>query len=257
MKWTPELRDRLASEYVLGTLRGPARRHFEGRLRTDRELKSCVTAWESHLTPLAERVAPIEPPKRVWANIEQRIGTATATSAKAEVAQGPLGDIGKLAGQLAFWRRFSFAAGGLASFLLVTMFVFYGLRPGGTANTDPMPMMTAVLEEEGEARMMVKQMRPGYMTVHMIKPWQPAPNMSKELWVVTKDGKAKSLGLLENDGDTRISMADLDRYLEQGAIIALSKEPLGGSKTGQPSMVFCKGVIARMPPKPAKAQQPI
>jgi anti-sigma-K factor RskA len=243
MKMTPELRSRLASEYVLGTLRGGARRRFEDLLRADQALRASVTEWEQHLTPLAESLPAVAPPARVWAKIEQRIGPRAAPPSEEKTV-----GVEKLARKLAFWQRFSFATGALAGTTMLIVFTAIMLRPIGIS--DPMPMMTAVLEEEGEARMLVKQMKPGYMTVHMIKPWKPMPNVSKELWVVSKDGTAKSLGLIDDFKDTNISMADLDRYLEQGAVIAISKEPPGGSPTGQPTgMVFCKGVIARMPHK--------
>lgn len=249
MKMTPELRSRLASEYVLGTLRGGARRRFEDLMRADQALRTSVAEWEQHLTPLAESLPAIEPPARVWAKIEQRIGPRTVPQIEEKTS-----GVEKLARRLAFWQRFSFATGALASVMLLALFAATLLRPTGTV--DPMPMMTAVLEEEGEARMMAKQMKPGYLTVHMIKPWKPMPNISKELWVVSKDGKAKSLGVIDDHKDTQIAMADLDRYLEQGAVLALSKEPLGGSPTGQPTgMVFCKGVIARMPQASAKTER--
>ena len=55
----PQLRDKLASEYVLGTLRGRARARFESVMRYDPSLRSLVTAWENRLTPLAGAAAEI------------------------------------------------------------------------------------------------------------------------------------------------------------------------------------------------------
>jgi anti-sigma-K factor RskA len=40
-----ELADRLAAEYVLGTLRGAARRRFEQLLPAHRELADAVARW--------------------------------------------------------------------------------------------------------------------------------------------------------------------------------------------------------------------
>src|SRR5712672_1523838 len=68
--------DRLAAEYVLGTLRGRARRRFE-RWRASSELvaRSCG-AWEQRLAPLAERLRPMRPPPEALRRIQQRLGLA-------------------------------------------------------------------------------------------------------------------------------------------------------------------------------------
>ena len=49
----PELADRLASGYVLGTLRGPARRRFEALLPAHAMLRGAVRDWQDRLMPLA------------------------------------------------------------------------------------------------------------------------------------------------------------------------------------------------------------
>ena len=62
----PQLRDKLAAEYVLGTLRGRARARFESLLRYDPALRRTVADWEARVTPLAAAASEITPPPRVW-----------------------------------------------------------------------------------------------------------------------------------------------------------------------------------------------
>ena len=51
----PELQQRLAAEYVLGTLRGRARARFQEWLRRDAALRRVVEAWEArHFPRLAQ-----------------------------------------------------------------------------------------------------------------------------------------------------------------------------------------------------------
>ena len=69
----PELRERLAAEYALGTLRGRARERLQHWLRDDTELAAEVARWEARLAPLAGAVQPVAPPARVWAKIERRL----------------------------------------------------------------------------------------------------------------------------------------------------------------------------------------
>jgi len=67
-----ELVDRVAGEYVLGTLRGRARQHFE-RWLVSPQVKAMVTSWEARLVafePPSQRVAP---PDDAWQEIERRL----------------------------------------------------------------------------------------------------------------------------------------------------------------------------------------
>ncbi len=246
----PELISRLASEYVLGTLRGGARRRFVQMMQHDAALREAVATWEAHLTPLAERLKPIAPPKRVWNNIESRINSGTparATQPRAHVtAETP--ETGGFWSNLTFWRGLGLAGTSLAAVLLA-----FTLRTSPVANTEP--MMLAVLEDQGEARMIVEQPKSGYLMVKMVKPWVGGEDKSMELWVLPKDGAPRSLGLLNDIGDTKLAKPDMDIRLTDGTVFALSKEPRGGSPTGAPTgMVLCKGVIARMPAKNTTAR---
>ena len=113
----PELRQRLAAEYALGTLRGLARRRFERVLASDPALREQVQDWELRLNLLAESAPAVAPPPRVWRRIEQRLGPAP-------------GREGLLSGwwnSLGFWRGASLLAAGAAAALAI----FIALRPPG------------------------------------------------------------------------------------------------------------------------------
>ena len=70
------LQDRLAAEYVLGNLRGAARRRLATLLRGQPRLHDKVTQWEERLFPALLRAPPVPPPPRVWRAIAQRIAPA-------------------------------------------------------------------------------------------------------------------------------------------------------------------------------------
>ena len=57
-----ELLDRLAAEYVLGTLRGRARRRFESWLVSP-QVGALVKAWENRLAGLEPNLQIVPPPE--------------------------------------------------------------------------------------------------------------------------------------------------------------------------------------------------
>jgi anti-sigma-K factor RskA len=85
----PALADRLAAEYVLGTLRGPARRRLRSLLPAHPTLRRAVTRWRLRLMPLSISVPAVEPGPAVWAGIERRVFGASLPAARPEAAGSP------------------------------------------------------------------------------------------------------------------------------------------------------------------------
>ena len=226
MRLSPDAAEALAAEYALGTLRGRARHRFEALARSDRALAQILRRWEEALTPLAERIPPVEPPKRVWAEIEARTAPREKTS-------GFWSSVG-------FWRSFGLVAGGLASVLVAAFLWLHGAPRGD-------PLFVAVLTApDSVPRMVVSMHQPDLLRVRMVKPWSGMEGRSLELWAVPKDGAPRSLGLVPNAmGDTMIRVAPSDPRVQGANALAVSMEPPGGSPTGQPTgALVCSGMIA-------------
>ena len=70
---------------------------------------------------------------------------------------------------------------------------------------------------------------------------------SHELWVIPADGKPRSLGILGTSKQAHMQLANaLADLLQQGATIAISVEPKGGSPTGSPTgPVVASGALSR------------
>jgi anti-sigma-K factor RskA len=214
-----------AAAYVVGTLRGPARRRFERMAKEDDVIATLVRHWEDALTPLAERVDAVDPPARVWREIESRI--APATSRLAPATSG-------------FWRAFGLMAGGLASVLLV-FFAWISTGPRGD------PVFVAVLTaQDSGPRAVVSMHEPDTLRVRIVKPWAGAEGKSLELWVLPTEGAPRSLGLVANAAsDTLIRLRTTDARMQGANAFAVSLEPAGGSPTSLPTgPVLCSGAIA-------------
>lgn len=64
-----ELMRQLGAEYVIGTLRGAARRRFERLLHTHSEARAQVDFWELRLSEFGQAVQPVAPPAAARAEL--------------------------------------------------------------------------------------------------------------------------------------------------------------------------------------------
>jgi len=218
----PELADRLASEYVLGTLRGPARRRFQALLSAHPALRSAVRRWEEQLAPLAGSVAPVAPPASAWTGIENRLFPTTAAAATA----APV----RWWNALGLWRGFSALATTAAVALLVMstqvpppqapIVVVLATNPGAAVATNA--SFVASLSADGRA-LVLKPLNAPTLTAAQ----------ALELWSVPAQGGPRSLGLVRGDQATTLL---LQTSATRGtAAFAVSIEPAGGSPTGAPT----------------------
>lgn len=208
--------DRLASEYVLGTLRGPARRRFESLLGGHPALREAVAQWQARLAPLTVSVEPVEPSPHVWRRIESALFPAAAAPRPWWQRLGP-------------WRAFTGVATAAAVALLVV-----GLQtPPAAAPIVVVLGVNPQVDQAVQARFVASLSADGRALV--LRPIDAPPltaQQALELWAVPPSGAPRSLGLVRPDGATTVLRAEL---LRDTAAFAVSVEPAGGSPTGAPT----------------------
>ncbi len=212
----PQLRDRLASEYALGTLHGPARKRFARLLRDDADLSRTVLEWQERLAPIAQAVAPVNPPKRVWRKIEQRIQRLQPQT--------------RWFDSLNFWRSLALFASSFAFALLL----FFGFAP----QRDAAPTYVAVLADSTHQPVMTVRYTRGNreLEINIIHAPDLAADRSLELWSLPKGGAPQSLGLIAASGAIKLKLAAQSAStMPDIPALAVSLEPKGGSSTGAPS----------------------
>ena len=215
----PELAERLAADYVTGTLRGPARRRLEALMPAHAVLSRAVALWQVRLMPLTGVITPVAPPASVWRGIEQRLfGAAPSAAPQPWWAQ------------LAFWRGFaalaSVAALSLAVLLatpqpvLPPMVVVLNATNAPAGGVVPASFVASI---SGDGRSVVT--RP-------LVPVSLEANRALELWAVPPQGAPRSLGLISANG---ASVVQRSRVPAGTDALAVSLEPPGGSPTGAPT----------------------
>ena len=231
---SPQLRDKLAAEYVVGTLRGRARARFQALLRYDPDLRRIVAEWEARLTPLAAAAGEIAPPARVWQAVARRIAGA---------ARGGGSRTG-----LAFWRGLAVTS---AAFVLI-LAAFIGVAP---RPEPPMAMVAVMNDDKGQPALVVywppmKAMRDPYVRIKVVQEHPVmAPGTTWEMWMLPPGKDAPvSMGLITTDADQTMKLRPALASRMEGAWgLAMSVEPKGGSPTGAPTgPVIFKGQCVKI-----------
>jgi anti-sigma-K factor RskA len=216
-KGKPELRERLAAEYALGTLRGRARARLKRWMRDDAELAREVAKWEARLAPLAHAVAPVAPPARVWNALQTRL----------EVTP-------KGARRMSFsvWKALGWMASGAAAALVAVTLLLPAIR-----DTTPAAYVAVLSDAKTNRAVLVATAGQAdkVLRVNTLDPSIQVSGRSLELWALPRDGKPKSLGVIGAQRAVLRLDAPADKSLGNVPALAISLEPQGGSPTGQPT----------------------
>ena len=225
------LREKLASEYVIGTLRGGARRRFETWLRDDVALRRSVAEWQDRLHPMAEFAPAVQPPPQVWQAIEKRLDLGRAGPARHSFWRRLLED-------LRFWRGLGIASTALATILVALLLV----RPPETAS--PNASYVAMLADANAqpVALITGDAQHRRLTVKLVAQQNIAADKSLELWAVPKQGTPRSLGLVAGSGSVTLPLPE-NATPDSIPILAISLEPKGGSPNpnGPTGPVLFKG----------------
>ena len=218
------LRDKLAAEFVLGTMSARARRRFEIHLRSNPQLRRAVAQWENRLAPLADALPAIEPPARVWQAIKVR--TKIGGVARSGFWQS-----------LSFWRVSSFAS---ALFALALIVFIAAPKPDAPLNAGKMVVVMNDLATNKPA--MAASWEAGQrggrtLRIRVMGHAEMAPNTAWELWLLPGgDQKPVSLGLITTHETQVVKILEaLAAKLDAAQGLAMSVEPAGGSPTGLPT----------------------
>jgi anti-sigma-K factor RskA len=216
----PPLLDALASEYVLGTLRGRARRRFEALMNAYLPARRAVAWWEQRLAILAALLPPVAPPPEVWTRIERQTANLTNGRPNRKTVQ--------------LWQA-------LAACLAVIAIGFGSLF----VLKEPQVQLQAVeadrvaIVADATAPLWLIRSFPDLeqLRVRALRAVTIEPNRSYELWMLPDAGTPPvSLGLLPLNGELQLALnANAANVLTASSTLAVSLEPAGGSPTGAPT----------------------
>jgi anti-sigma-K factor RskA len=213
--------DLLAAEYVLGVLSAEERRIASRRVDTETAFARLVDDWEAHFAPMAAAYAAVEPPASVKAAVDRRLFASSASTTAPSSG---------LWASLTFWR-------GLAAAAVAALAVYAALPFINPPAPQPETRLVASLAADNSN---VK-----YLAVYDAARHEVGLSLVSgdrgagkdfELWMIEGKNAPVSMGVIPAGQTARMAVAPaVQQKLAQGAVLAVSLEPTGGSPTGQPT----------------------
>lgn len=244
----PPLRDRLAAEYVLGTLHGRARSRFQALLRDDAPLRARVRFWEQALTPLAAPLRAAPPSPKLWQAIEVRIAPREA--------------------RRPWWSRWfdvrglgPLAAGVMLGLTLTLTAPTLWQSRGATSDEPetqlPQSYVGVLATAEGRTGVIVSSLRRGkVMDVKQVQPVPVPGGRTLHLWSIEADGKTRPIGPVPQGTFVQVPLAQTAETLFAGATeLALSIEAEGAAPSSPSGAFVYRGLCGKLWRVPAPKKQ--
>ena len=197
----PERLDRLAREYALGTLAGPARRRFERLMRHAPAAALAVGAWQERLGGLAGAVPPLQPSESVWRGLERRLFA-------------PRRPLQWLWGLLSARALGGVLAGAfLCAVVLRLQPGLIGMEP--LSDVLPQSYVGLLTDAAGVPTVLASSRRHGrVMTVKLLQPVAIPEGSVAQLWALPRDGGAAfPVGVVPGKGSATVALADTSEKL--------------------------------------------
>jgi anti-sigma-K factor RskA len=263
----PDLVDRLAAAYALGTLRGGARRRFETLARSSPQLRVAALVWQERFVAMTELQQSETPDPNVWKRIESVVA-AEAASARSRTAAPDSGLLGRVH---AWWRAGALAAGVAALGAIALAVQFHeqarqqaiqlaSLQVQGRQLVAQNAQLVAQLQAQPDLRyvsiltdsranpamLVTFDVRRATLTVKRVGNYQEGPQASLQLWGLPAGGAPQSLGVLQ---DSAVQRLPLPVQTAQLPLLAISLEPRGGvpGERGPTGPVLWQGAVLQTP----------
>jgi anti-sigma-K factor RskA len=197
-------------------------------LRDDPAFAREIERWDEDLAALADELAPVSPPPRVWAALMKAI----------DVTGTPSGSSAGWLQSLGVWRAIAAASVAVALILAVVLVQTSSLRRP-TAPSPPQSMLVAALApKEGPPLFTAAYDRSRGTIIVVPGAFEPELGRDAELWIVPKDADEPiPVGRIDASKPTAIlvSVADARRIDEETGLAVtseLSGAPVAASNAG-------------------------
>jgi len=222
----PELLDKLAGAYVLGTMGAGARRRFTRLQVRSTVVQRAVADWHNRLAPLYGTIPAVAPPPDLWTRISGRIQPDGAAHPAPRILD-----------RLRRWFRpvLGFALGAAVA----TAFVSHNAHLFGMHHMSaalPASYVGILQDEGGKSRLTVGSHRHGEtMTIRLLAPLAIPPGRVARLWALPAHGAPVPIANVTVGANTPIPLgAPAENVFAGIARMAVSfeEDPAAAQPTG-------------------------
>lgn len=230
---TPEDRDRLAAEHVLGTLDAGEAAAAERLEAQDAAFAAAVSSWRARFAEF-DATTPAEPvPDGLWRRIERDLAVAPAPERRPA-------RLSVLWRSLAFWRTTGLATAVATLALAIGLGVLWQQRAAT-------PVFVAILvTDANRPAAVVNAFADGRTELVPLDAIAVPPDRALEIWTLWDRARGPvSVGLIDQARSVRLRVEDLPRT-RPDQLFEITLEPRGGSPIGRPTgPILMKGNAVR------------
>ena len=238
----PELLDRLAADYVFGTMNARVRRRFSELRARLPAADAAATAWEARTGGLARSVPPVAPSPGLWNAIDRRTG---GSGADAVAAPSRIG-----------WWAWALPLTGLAFGVLATV-AFVRMAPDALVPIDaivqergtlPQSYVGLLTDSTGAATILASSTRHGRtMSVKVLRPIDVPAGKVLQLWALPRGGEPFPLGVVPREGKDSFEMPDTsEKLLSNVPRLAVSIEDRPATRADTPEGFILTGHCVKL-----------
>lgn len=219
----PGLLEKLAGEYVLGTMSARVRRRFAQILLESLPAQRAVAEWTTRLEPLSRAIPLVSPSRQVWRAIERRTRPASAATSRSDNIRARWSDWMKPA--------LGFCFGIVVTFGLIQQAPqMFGLE--SHSNTLAASYVGLLTDATGAPAVAASSLRRGtVLSIKILKPLAIPGGKVAQLWALPVDGAPIPVGVIPASGKVDIRLgAPAEKIFAKVPKLAVSFEATPAAK---------------------------
>lgn len=219
--------DRLASEYVLGTMNLRVRRRYTRHLLNSFAAQRAVAQWHTQLQPWHDAIAPVAPQPHVWQAIARRIRPEPPALSWRDGLRAWFGPLMRPV--------LGLCLGAVITFGLVRQSPeLIGVEP--PLQTLPASYVGVLSDADGNAGLAVSSLRRGtIVSLKMIKPLARRAGQVAVLWALPANAAPVRIGVVGTEGKSEIILAGPAEVVFSAVSklgVSIESDPLASAPSG-------------------------